>query len=508
MRLSLSIRSFVLAGFGGILAGSGFIIPFLWVLALTAFVPLIFSQQRWRYALIFAFGYSGTALFTLFFDLLPLSWIHTTPIMTTVALTILLWLVGTISAALPLSLALSLPRAYMMALPSAWVAAELAGTYFLSLTLSGPSTLFGFDFAAINIGTLLADDFMLRQAAAVGGVYLLSWIVLTINVGITSYILFPRYRPHLRVAGALLLVLWLLGHIIGLPKVNGVFTISALGMQTAATYPLSPEQLRSYHERIEAALATTRASIRVLPENTAFLTSRRKTQFQDYSTIFLDSRPVRENGRLFRRIEVFDTVGGRSEYSYKRFLVVTGEYVPYVLIGPARALGYAALVQTLRATREYYPGEARVVSTRLLRTAVLSCNEVMSPWLYRALVRDGAEVLINMASLAWYHESHSVFTNLQRAARIRATETRRFYIQSNDAAPAFILDPYGRTVAQTPWSAEGAAEALIAPILYQTPYVRFGPWIILVLVMVPPLFLVRESLRRGIVHACWKRQSY
>jgi apolipoprotein N-acyltransferase len=119
------------------------------------------------------------------------------------------------------------------------------------------------------------------------------------------------------------------------------------------------------------------------------------------------------------------------------------------------------------------PGGVLVAGTTKIGAVI--CYEVLLPSLVRDRLRDGAELLVNLANDAWLdpgdgaalrqHFSMSVF---------RAVEARRFLVRAAGTGISAIVDPTGAIQATIP---AGEAGSLVGRVLLRdglTPYVRFG----------------------------------
>lgn len=103
------------------------------------------------------------------------------------------------------------------------------------------------------------------------------------------------------------------------------------------------------------------------------------------------------------------------------------------------------------------------------------CYESAFPSVARALVREGAGVLVLLTNDAWFGPS---FGGRQHFAvgRLRAVETGRWLLRAGNDGITASIDPYGRVVARIPPHQEGY---LLAPYSLKegrTPYVRYGDW--------------------------------
>lgn len=152
-------------------------------------------------------------------------------------------------------------------------------------------------------------------------------------------------------------------------------------------------------------------------------------------------------------------------------LVPFGERFPFrEVLGGAYAFFFRAF--GLGELGDRTPGEGFVP---LGPYGTMICYESVFPSAARALVRQGAEVLVLLTNDAWYGPS---FGGAQHFAlgRLRAVETGRWLLRAGNDGITASIDPYGRVVAQIPPHREGY---LLAPFALRqglTPYARLGDW--------------------------------
>ena len=185
------------------------------------------------------------------------------------------------------------------------------------------------------------------------------------------------------------------------------------------------------------------------------------------------------DGTRRSRLEIYDLKKETRDFQDKQFLIPFGEYMPIYTRAFMTAVGrgeeYAGVIPRLDRRPGY---NTRPLAAGSALVGVLFCNEVTSPTLYRSLAEEGAGVFINIASHGWFHGSYIVAQQMRSVAIVRAVESRRWYVQASDVAPSFVLDPYGRVAITSAWGLTGSVEATVEIRHDQTPYVRFGPWVI------------------------------
>jgi apolipoprotein N-acyltransferase len=293
-----------------------------------------------------------------------------------------------------------------------------------------------------------------RVLAAWGGVYLLSLLVLLLAWGLRAgryWLLLPwalLWLLPLPLAEAPEKALLVQGNINPLAKVQG-----ELG---EAVYPrLTREGLTRHPE----------ARLVVWPETAVWEIPKEATGILEGRLLLTGlNLPGPNRAVLYREGEVL------AHYDKVR-LVPFGERFPFrEALGGAYAFFFRAF--GLGELGDRTPGEG---FTPLGPYGAMICYESVFPSVARALVREGAGVLVLLTNDAWYGPS---FGGAQHFAlgRLRAVETGRWLLRAGNDGITASLDPYGRVVARIPPHREGY---LLAPYALRgglTLYARFGDW--------------------------------
>ncbi|MFV1997089.1 MAG: apolipoprotein N-acyltransferase [Acidiferrobacterales bacterium] len=93
-----------------------------------------------------------------------------------------------------------------------------------------------------------------------------------------------------------------------------------------------------------------------------------------------------------------------------------------------------------------------------------------------------ARLLINVSENAWFGRSFGPHQLLQMT-QMRAIETGRPILRTDNAGLSAVLDHRGRIVAVSPQFQQSVLTASVQPMTGSTPYVRFGDWPIITLVL-------------------------
>ncbi len=338
-----------------------------------------------------------------------------------------------------------------------------------------------------------------RVLASLGGVYLLSLVVL--GVAYLGYVCWKRLEANPQIFSAQglglvgVMVFWLGLWAVPLPPVQPGDTTALLvqGNINPLTRdwnlaPIVYEQLSR-----QGLKQSPQAQVVVWPESAVL-------QFPP------SLRPVLEGRELISGTFIYQNDSG-SEYnsavrmqngqvleSYsKHRLVPFGENFPFQAQLPGlysfffRAFGFQG---DLRSQK---PGTNNSV---LGRYGTYICYESVFPSVSRSLVQSGAGVLTLVSNDAWYGPSFGGLQHFQMG-RLRGVETGRWLLRAGNDGVTAILDPLGRIVQRIPQHQAGFLSGQFSFLKSQTAYVRYGDWAVVLaglLVLTGLLFRSRPSI--------------
>ena len=111
---------------------------------------------------------------------------------------------------------------------------------------------------------------------------------------------------------------------------------------------------------------------------------------------------------------------------------------------------------------------------------VYICYESVFPQVTADLARNGAGVLVNITNDAWFARGNGARQHYDMG-RMRAIETRRYVLRAGLDGITGVVDPAGTSVAELPRDTPGSLTADFSLSERQTPYVRHGSLLWLVL---------------------------
>jgi apolipoprotein N-acyltransferase len=192
---------------------------------------------------------------------------------------------------------------------------------------------------------------------------------------------------------------------------------------------------------------------------------------QEAGTDFIVSSPFfvqRENRiQYFNRAFLILPDGTVPDTYDKAHLVPFGEYVPLKKWLPF-------LGKMVEQVGDFSAGKVgETIKWREHRIGMLICYELIFPYLSRAAVRNGADVLINLTNDAWYGYSSAPYQHFSMAV-FRAIENRRSLVRSANTGISGFIDPVGRVLTETPIFKEASLTMGVPLLRVSTLYTRWG----------------------------------
>ena len=200
-------------------------------------------------------------------------------------------------------------------------------------------------------------------------------------------------------------------------------------------------------------------------------------------SIGVDFDPAVKSGyHEFGSAAVFNSDGGYLGRYDKIHRVPWGEYVPYKqLFSFAGQL--IANVGNMEAGNQH-----KVFELNGHGVGIFICYESIFGEEVRTFAKDGAEVFVNISDDGWYGDSGAPWQHLDMA-RMRAIENRRWILRDTNTGVTTSIDPHGRGVFTTP---RHVRAAFAFPYDYRsdtTFYTRHGDWFAWICVIVMAAFL-------------------
>lgn len=176
----------------------------------------------------------------------------------------------------------------------------------------------------------------------------------------------------------------------------------------------------------------------------------------------------------------------------KHRLVPVAERVPFV---PGAATGFFERLSSW--TGQFAPGtEWTTWEVDGARFGATICYESVFPGVSRALVREGADFLVNITNDAWFGPTAAPYQHASHLA-LRAVEHRVPVLRSANTGISGWVDPLGRYRVRTGLYRASAVVADLPLTGIRTPYTRWGDWVPFLCVLAwGGLALAGEARRR------------
>ena len=390
-------------------------------------------------------------------------------------------------------LLLALPERYILwGLPALWVGVELLRAHLFT------------GFPWLLLGYALAEHLLPVQLARLGGVYLLSFVVVLFNTGILLLIRKPTRRRGMALAATffVLAAASLGGTLLPTPEAPETAYLVQAQASLAEEWTVASvyKLFADLEVRVLAAYARnqSRSGLVLWPEIPAsfyyhedpLLRERlhhlaRLTESHHLVNVvaFADA----ERKEPLNSAALISPAGEFLGRYDKIHLVPFGEYVPL------RNLFFFAGKLTAEVG-DFVPGTRPVPLGDRHPVAALICYEGIFPDLVRQFSAGGAELLVNLSNDSWYGDS-AARHQLLLMSRLRAIENGRWLLRATNTGITAIVDPYGRL--QTfPLDQRAVFTGKFGYLGGRTPYVAFGHWFPVLAAVAALVLLVKAARLR------------
>ncbi|MFJ3307814.1 apolipoprotein N-acyltransferase [Streptomyces sp. NPDC086549] len=357
--------------------------------------------------------------------------------------------------------------AALVVLPSGWLAVELVRSW---QGLGGPWGMLG------------SSQWQVAPAlrlASVGGVWLLSFLVVAVNVAVAVLVAVRESRipavATLVATAAATSAAWVWSP---RPDVDGRVRIAVVQPGVIK----GPDQRFDREERLTRQLAGQDVGLIVWGESSVGfdlghrpdLSRRIAALSRQTGADILVNVDARRSDRpgIYKSSVLIGPDGPTGDRYDKMRLVPFGEYIPArSLLGWATSVGRAAGEDRRRGTEQVVMNVGHG-----LRIGPMVCFETAFPDMSRHLAEDGADVLLGQSATSTFQQSWAPEQHASLAA-LRAAETGRPMVHSTLTGVSAVYGPSGERLG--PWLGTDASTARVyeVPLAHGiTPYVRYGDW--------------------------------
>ena len=330
------------------------------------------------------------------------------------------------------------------------------------------------------IGYSQINNYYFSQVAEIGGIYLLSFLVILIGVYL-SMIIFTRNKKLIYHLIIVLVIIYLTGFVFekNSKRIYSSKESHRAGIIQPNWYYNSNSEYIPIREKLKrlfdmsSELKNKGAEFVIWPEYTVSLyPNRNKYYLNKFKEFTKRELPIFAGYiRLETRNEFYNTIflfiGDNVQTYDKTRLTPFGEYVPF------RKLLFFVKKIT-RGIHDFSAGkEIKNLKLNGYKISTPICYEIIYPEIVRDFIKSGGNLIITISNDSWFGKTSAPYQHLSMA-RMRAIETRRYILRSTSTGISALIDPFGKLLYTSPLYKPDKFVADFKFSDYKTFYVNFG----------------------------------
>ncbi|WP_254258481.1 apolipoprotein N-acyltransferase [Methylovorus sp. MM2] len=263
------------------------------------------------------------------------------------------------------------------------------------------------------------------------------------------------------------------------------FSVALLQGNIAQDMKWDAAEVQRTLDKYYALVTASNASIIVMPE-TAF--PMLVTQLPEAYIAALKAHAVKNQGDIIIGAVEYEneqyynsmlSIGSAETQVYRKsHLVPFGEFIPLKSVFGWIYRDWLNIPLTDLARGDIHQQPIQISGKK---AALNICYEdVFGEEIIRQLPQAG--ILINASNDAWYGESLASYQHLQMS-QMRALETGRMMLRATNTGATAVIGVDGKVISQLPHFETGVLEESVQSYSGTTPYVRFGNWPVLLIML-------------------------
>jgi len=357
-------------------------------------------------------------------------------------------------------------------------------------------------FPWFNLGYSLVDYNVLCQAADIGGIFLVSALLLVVNIAIYK-ITRKQYRYVVLLVITLLCWIsygvWRLHDIQLTPSENRVFIMQPSIPQEIKWDQSFFDTILARYDSLNYQASSQGAELLIWPEASFPAYLLKQDEYKDRISgiakqngmdIFLgfpDYQPspmdYPEDAYFYNSATLFRADGMVELPYYKNILVPVGERMPYLKLFPFLwKLNFGQANWEYGTTPKHYEWHGMQFTPTI-------CFEIAFPLLFRDFSQYKTDFFVNLTNDAWFKRSWGTYQHAMMS-RFRAIETRKEIIRSANTGISLVVDPKGTFLLRTPLYEEAVYRAPLYLTTARSLYLSWGGWIPLLFTMIGIAFFL------------------
>lgn len=467
---------------GGLVFGSGFILPLAWWWGiLGTFLYLLAWWRTHSFKTKLLGSYLTIAIVisfptAIFWSVYPIEWVDLNLGWYELLIVIGKWLVtsmvfgfGGVILASGLEVVKRSAGLFwaLVCFPFLWVLSEILRSLLYSSFVLGNGNSLNIKNSVGYLGYLLGEHPWLLLFAKWGGVYSLSLVGAVLGVGM-FFVYQQTKNTKVILATALVGALLIFSTNSKAPVRSNIVGHQGLTIAVINTnfggrdFHQLPdninERLRLTTEAVEAALATKSDYI-VLPEEARFtplnitnplnIYQLFRARYNQPQTTLIDSTSIKASGGgAHLRAFVYDGVTQSAWVTDKQYLTPLGEYVPVIFKKLLEAMGLEAAILKLDSLLALKPGPIKTQKDFPSHVpGILFCFEALDPLSVKKLSRERTvPFVVHPISHAWFHDSELLDRQLDQILRIHAVWNQVMIVSAGNMVWGKVYLPNGQIV--------------------------------------------------------------
>ncbi|MBN2400625.1 MAG: apolipoprotein N-acyltransferase [Candidatus Aminicenantes bacterium] len=362
--------------------------------------------------------------------------------------------------------------------PSRWTALFWIPAIWIAKDLAVEKMFSGFPWCTVGYSQYQNVYFI--QVAEIGGIHLISFIIIAINVMFFRLLKIKNWK---RLLAPLFVFMLIYAGGYGLLKNHSLRVADIAFHQAGIIQPNSNHDLLfdfSTKQKVlnhlfntSLALKNQGAELIIWPEFTVPIyplqSPAQKDRFTSFSRrqvpILAGFTDFQDSDNVFNSVMLFN--GDKFEKYDKFHLTPFGEYVLF-----RRWLFFVKKITD--EIGDFTPGKTlHNLDFAGHQLATPICYEVIYPELSRQLIALGGEVIITISNDSWFGKSSAPYQHLAMAV-FRSIENRRYLLRSTSNGISALVDPAGRMVYQSPLHKPDQFLASFQYLKQKTIFTRWG----------------------------------
>ncbi|MFH1737131.1 MAG: apolipoprotein N-acyltransferase [Actinomycetota bacterium] len=401
------------------------------------------------------------------------------------------------------------PVSRLLTIPALWIALE---------AVRSEGGLFSYPFG--GLGYALHGLKPALGVASLGGVYLVSYVIVLANAGFAEVVRAVKEKEKNKAlrfgaAAAVILVIAAAAGLGASTRRDGsdesrftVAIIQASIPQDEKWLVSKRAEIMDSYEKLVRHAARGSPDLIVLPEAAlpAYVTDssplvRRLAGWARETDIpILAGVPLMEDGRAINTATLYDRHGRKIGRYAKMIPALFGEYVPF------RPLS-EAVYPRLADIGDITPGSEQTVFSADLGGdgpvdfGTLICSESLYERLMNGLAEKNVTAVFVLTNDAWFYSTAEAEQHFNMT-KMRAAETGKPVVQAANTGISGFIDSYGETAGTIRLNRVGTIQNTVTGNRRRTIYTRFGRFLPIIIVLVTAILITVLRL----VHICTRRR--